>query len=120
MTIGKWKTRLKKLCKDAGTYDKKLDPNIEVLSQIMARLDEMYEQFDEEGRVYIEEHEGKNGAMLKESNQLLIRIERSEEQARNFLSELGLTAKGIKNSEAGNQKGTSKLEQLTLAVEKIS
>ena len=27
MTIGKWKTRLKKLCKDAGTYDKKLDPN---------------------------------------------------------------------------------------------
>lgn len=118
MTKEKWKSRIKKLCKDAGTYEKKLDSTIEILSRILSRLDDMYEQFDVEGRQYIEEHEGKNGSLLKDSNPLVIRIEKHEELAKGFLNDLGLTAKGIKTNGKDNQKkGKSKLAMLMESLE---
>lgn len=118
MTKDKWKSRIKKLCKDAGTYEKKLDITIETLAGIFCRLDDMYEQFDYEGREYIQEHEGKSGAMLRESNPLIVRIEKHEELAKGFLNDLGLNAKGIKsNGQDNGKKGKSKLAMLMESLE---
>lgn len=118
MTREKWKSRIKSLCKSAGTYDKKLDPMIETLARICSRLDDMYEQFDAEGREYIEEHEGKNGALLKDSNPLVIRIEKHEELAKGFLNDLGLSAKAAKtNGKENANKGKSKLALLMESLE---
>lgn len=118
MTKEKWKSRIKKLCKDAGTYEKKLDITIETLSQIFCRLDDLYERFDNEGREYIEEREGKNGSLIKDSNPLIIRIEKHEELAKGFLNDLGLTAKGTKpNAKDNGKKGKSKLAMLMESLE---
>lgn len=111
MTVKKWVSRLKKLCKEAGTYQKWLDPVIEKAAVVLARHDSLLEEFEEGGCVYIEEHEAKNGATLKEPNQLIIRIEKCEDHISRFLGQLGLTVKDAKNSESTNDKTDDEFSQ---------
>lgn len=97
MTAKQWKSRIKKSCVQIGSYNKSFDTTITILADILARRDNMINQYIEEGEEPIVEYTNKAGATNKDKNKLLGAIEKCEEMAIKYLSEMGLTSKGLKS-----------------------
>lgn len=97
MTTKQWKTKLKKACVQAGTYDKVHDITIEECAQILEMRDKALWEFE---HVYdnqvIVTHTNRAGAENLAKNPALTALETLWTQALAHLRDLGLTPKGLK------------------------
>lgn len=97
MTRKQWKTKIKKACNNAGTYNKSFDIAIDTLSGILETRDKAQEKFEAAGSEPIVKHTNKAGATNIVKNPALQVIEACNIQALAYFRDLGLTAKGLKS-----------------------
>lgn len=120
MTKSRWKSRIKKACKDAGTYKNYFDSVIDTLAAILEKRDAAQDEFDalmgsgaKGGRLIIE-HTNKAGATYCEQNPLIRLINDLNRDALAYWKELGLTIaslKRINGSAVRNDREPSTLEK---------
>lgn len=118
MTKQQWKSRIKRACKDVGTYRKPFDAVIDTLAGLLERRDQALEEFDGE---LIVEHTNKNGATNREQNPLIRLINDLNRDALSYWRELGLTPAGLKRINEAAAKGSFKPQTaLEKALAKLS
>lgn len=107
MTEKQWTARIKKCCKEAGTYRKCFDYAIASLGGILQKRDEAEQLFNEQGREYMLRHTNAAGAENSEQNPLVRLINDLNRDALTYWRDLGLTPKGLKaiNEEAVKSEG---------------
>lgn len=91
-----WKTKIKKACVEAGTYQKFFDAIIETLAGIMEMRDNALEKFHASGGNTIVAHTNKGGATNIVKNPALQVVMECEQLALAHWRELGLTPAGYK------------------------
>ena len=96
MDSAKWKRKIKKACRDAGTYRPYFDSVVDTLAGIMELRDSALQQFLESGGAAVVEHTNKNGATNTVKNPALVAVMDCNAQALQYWMQLGLTAKGYK------------------------
>lgn len=97
MTRKQWKTKIKKACTNAGTYNKSFDAAIDTLAGILETRDKTQEKYEAEGGDPVVEHTNKAGATNIVKNPALQIIDNCNIQALAYFRDLGLTAKGLKS-----------------------
>ena len=115
MNRNKWQTKIKKACKDAGTYKPYFDSVIETLAGLLEMRDNAQEQFEKSGGETVVEHTNKGGSTNRVKNPALVVLMDCNAQALNYWKELGLTPAGLKKiNEAAlaNGKKESALEKV--------
>lgn len=96
MTKTQWKNRIKKACRDAGTYQKYFDNLIDTLAGILENRDKAQEWYEESGAKPIVKHTNKAGASNLVKNPALVVIQDCNQQALAYWRDLGLTPMGLK------------------------
>lgn len=96
MTKKQWKTKIKKACLMAGTYQKFFDNVIDTLAGILETRDHAQEMYEESGAVPVVEHTNKGGATNVVKNPSLVIIMECNVQALAYWRDLGLTPAGLK------------------------
>ena len=96
-----WKSRIKKACKAAGTYQPFFDHVIASLAGILELRDRAEEQYIESGSSPIVKHTIRNGAVNIVKNPTLVVIMECNAQALAYWRELGLTSKAYKAMTGG-------------------
>ena len=96
MEAKKWVAKIKKACKDAGTYRQFFDEPIKTLGGILEQRDATLEQYIEEGSKPIIWKEMTNGAMVQVASPHLVLIDTLNKTALTYWRDLGLTPKGLK------------------------
>lgn len=96
MTTIKWKNRIKKACKDAGTYKPFFDDVINTLAEILNKRDAAQEQFELSGANPLIAHTNKAGATNIEQNPAVRLINDLNRDALAYWKELGLTPAGLR------------------------
>lgn len=96
MTKKTWKTRIKKACKEAGTYKPCFDHAIDALSGILERRDSAQEQFDGGGEPLVMEMTNKSGHTNMVKNPLVCILDDLDRTALTYWRDLGLTPAGLK------------------------
>ena len=96
-----WKSRIKKACKAAGTYQPCFDEVIASLAGILEMRDRAEEQYIESGSSPIVKHTIRNGAVNIVKNPTLVVIMECNAQALAYWRELGLTSKAYKAMTGG-------------------
>lgn len=91
-----WKTRIKKACKDAGTYKPYFDYIIDTLSGILARRDEAAEILEAEDEPLIVEQTNKAGFTNQVKNPAYSVWDEMNKTALSYWRDLGLTPAGLK------------------------
>lgn len=106
MTKQRWKTRIKKATKAAGTYQPFFDSVIDTLAGILQMRDDAAEQYQEAGGTPTVEHTNKSGATNIVKNPALQVVMDCNTQALAYWRDLGLTPAGLKriNDEALKSK----------------
>lgn len=117
MTKNRWKSRIKKACKEVGTYRKSFDSVIDTLAGILETRDAALEEYD--GTVIVE-HTNKNGATNMEQNPLLRLINDLNRDALAYWRDLGLTPAGLKRINDSLAKDSRPLTALEQALEKLN
>ena len=112
----KWKTKIVKACKDAGTYKAYFDPVIDTLAGILEKRDAAEQAFIEDGCRIMVKHTNKNGATNLEQNPLIRLINDLNRDALTYWKELGLTAASLKKINEAAIKGSSGLSALDQAL----
>lgn len=105
-----WKTKLRKACKDAGTYKPYFDHVIDTLAEILEKRDEAMDAYNlDEDEKIVTEVKQKTG-MVKVKNPLVAIWEDLNKLALNYWRDLGLTPAGLKklNEEAFLQTSEEK------------
>ena len=104
MEAKKWKSKLKKACIDAGTYDKKFEILIEEAATVLELRDRAYWEFVNvyDGQI-VTTHTNQAGAENLTRNPAVIELENLWGEVRAHLRELGLSPKGFKD--IGNEIG---------------
>lgn len=105
-----WKTKLKKACKEAGTYKPYFDHVIDTLAEILEKRDEAMEAYNmDDDEKIVTEVTQKNGT-VKVKNPLVAIWEDLNKLALNYWRDLGLTPAGLKklNEEAFLQAAEEK------------
>lgn len=97
MTKKQWKTKIKKACTAAGTYQKFFDIAIDTVAGILETRDKAEERYINTGSEPIVKHTNKSGATNIVKNPCLVVIGDCNMQALAYLRDLGLTAKGLKS-----------------------
>lgn len=92
----KWKSKIKKSCKNAGTYQPFFDPVIDTLAGIMEMRDNAQEKFETSGGNTIVKHTNKSGAANIVKNPALVVLMECNAQALAYWRELGLTSRSYK------------------------
>lgn len=118
MTQKRWKTRIKKACREAGTYLPIFDSVIDTLSSILARRDEAIKLFEEDGSRMIVRHTNKAGAENMEQNPLLRMINDLNRDALSYWRDLGLTPAGLKKINESALKG-QQMDALSAALKEL-
>lgn len=91
-----WKTRIRKACKDAGTYKPYFDHVINTLAEVLEKRDEAMEMYnDDPDEKIVIEITNKNG-VAKVKNPLIAIWEDLNKLALNYWRDLGLTPAGLK------------------------
>lgn len=103
-----WKTRIKKACKAAGTYQPFFDTTIDALAGVMEMRDKAQEKFEESGGETVVTYTNKNGNENMVKNPALVVLMECNAQALSFWRELGLTPAGLKKI---NEEGLKVKEQ---------
>lgn len=96
MTKKQWKSRIKKACTEAGTYQKYFDSIIDTLAGILEIRDKAQEKFEESGGNPVVMHTNKAGAANLTKNPALVAIMDCNAQALAYWRDLGLTPMGLK------------------------
>ncbi len=102
MEIKKWKTKIVKAMKEAGTYQPYFEPVILTLAGILEKRDEAEVFYARSGGSPIVKHTNKGGSTNLEQNPALRLINDLNRDALQYWRELGLTPAGLKriNEEA--------------------
>lgn len=95
MTAKKWKKVIKTNMEKVGTYKPAFDKTIETLSAILEHRDEIYEDFQTDGR-YIVKKISDRGAVNEGKNPLFVMWTELNAQALSYWRDLGLTPAGLK------------------------
>ena len=103
-----WRQRIRRACREAGTYKPCFDHMIDSLAGILETRDKAREQFEESGAEAVVEHTNKSGNTNLVKNPALSLILECESQALTFWRELGLTPAGLKRID---DKGFEEKEQ---------
>lgn len=96
MTKARWRNRIKRACKAAGTYQTFFDQVIDTLAGIMEMRDNAQEKFEQSGGNTIVKHTNKAGNTNIVKNPALVVVMDCNMQALAYWRELGLTAKAYK------------------------
>lgn len=114
MEKSKWKTKIVKACKDAGTYQKYFDQVIDTLAGILEKRDDAEMNFEKLGKTTVLKHTNKGGATNVVKNPALVVIMDLNAQALAYWRDLGLTPSGLKrlNSSAIEQKKEISFENI--------
>lgn len=99
-----WKARIRKACKDAGTYRPFFEFTIATLAEIMERRDKSLEQFELSGGQPVVMHTNKAGAANLERNPTLLVAADCEKTALQYWRDLGLTPAGLKRIDENSMK----------------
>lgn len=117
MTQGAWKNKIRKACRDVGTYKKSFDSVINTLAWILQERDKAIEEFDGE---IIVEHTNKSGATNMEQNPVLRMINDLNRDALAYWRDLGLTPAGLKRISDAAAKDMKEASALEKALERLS
>lgn len=91
-----WKSRIKRACETAGTYQPFFDSVIDSLAGIMELRDEAQLKFKESGGNTVVKHTNKNGSTNIVKNPELVVLMDCNAQALAYWRELGLTSRSYK------------------------
>lgn len=91
MTAKAWKTRVKKNCKEAGTYKPCFDSVIDTLSDVLEQRDKAKEQFEKSGGNMVISYTNKGGATNPSKNPFMLAWNDLNTTALAYWRELGLT-----------------------------
>lgn len=91
-----WKSRIKKMCKAAGTLHESFQLTIDTLANILEQRDNVWEEFEEDGKRYVVERVSDRGAVNSAKNPLFVTWCDLNSQALSYWKEMGLTARGLK------------------------
>lgn len=113
-----WKSRIKKACREAGTYKTYFDHVIDTLAGILEKRDEAMEMYDldPDEKIIVQITNSKGTAKVK--NPLIAIWEDLNKLALNYWRDLGLTPAGLKKineesfAKAKGSAGNSLLEML--------
>ena len=119
MDVKQWKTKIRKACREAGTYRTCFDAAIDTLADILARRDEAQELFEESGRAILVEHTNKAGATNIEQNPAIRLINDLNRDALAYWRDLGLTPAGLKKINEAALKEQKKDSALEAALSKL-
>lgn len=112
----KWKTKIEKACKAAGTYKEYFEPVIETLADILERRDAAQKEFIQSGGALMIEHTNKAGASNLVLNPLIRIINDLNRDALTYWKELGLTAASLKKINEAAIKAAPALSALDKAL----
>lgn len=112
MTRKSWKSRIKKCCKNAGTYQPWFDGAIDTLAGILEQRDEATEKYIADGRQPVVIYTNKAGAENTVKNPLLQIILECNAQALAYWKELGLTSKSWKTMGKDDSSAAGSLESV--------
>ena len=116
MEAKKWKTKIKGLCKKAGTYQPYFDQAIDSLAQLLEKRDQAQEAYEESGSVPVLEYTNKAGATNLVKNPCLIAWNDLNTAALAYWRDLGLTPSAYKKTTGGqpgkDEKGSALVEAL--------
>lgn len=121
-TAKTWKSRIRKVTRDAGTYRPYFEPIIGELADILERKDTAKAAYLESGGQPIIEHTNIGGASYLEKNPCLKIIEESEKLALPYWRDLGLTPAGLKKirEEAMKSDGTAETVSFASLLESLT
>lgn len=91
-----WKSRIRKACRAAGTYQQCFDHVIDSLAGIMEMRDNARERFEESGSETVVEHRNKGGEVNIVKNPAVAVVMECDALALAYWKELGLTSKAYK------------------------
>jgi hypothetical protein len=102
----KWKNKIKKACRNAGTYQPYFDHVIDSLASILEKRDEAEAQYIESGSLPVVEYTNKGGATNMSKNPALVLWDELNKSALAYWRDLGLTPAGLKklNEDALKEK----------------
>lgn len=112
----KWKAKIVKACKAAGTYKEYFDPVVSTLAEILEKRDAAQKEFIESGARFMIEYTNKAGATNYVQNPLIRVINDLNRDALTYWKELGLTAASLKKINESAIKGSSELSALDKAL----
>ena len=112
----KWKAKIVKACKAAGTYKDYFDPVVSTLAEILDKRDAAQKEFIESGARIMIEYTNKAGATNYVQNPLIRLINDLNRDALTYWKELGLTAASLKKINESAIKGSSELSALDKAL----
>lgn len=92
----KWKNKIKKASRDAGTYQPYFDHVIDTLASILEKRDEAEAQYIESGSCPLIEYTNKGGATNFVKNPALVLWDDLNKSALAYWRDLGLTPAGLK------------------------
>lgn len=92
----KWKNKIKKACREAGTYQPYFDHAIDTLAAIMEKRDETEAAYIESGSQPVVEHTNQGGATNIAKNPALVLWDELNKSALAYWRDLGLTPAGLK------------------------
>ncbi len=91
-----WKERIRKACKEAGTYQNYFDNVIDTLSGILETRDNVEQKYIESGAEPVVEYTNKTGRTNRIKNPLLSTYDEMNKTALMYWKELGLTPSAYK------------------------
>lgn len=112
----RWKAKIIKACRAAGTYKEYFDPVINTLAEILEKRDAAQQEFMESGARIMIEYTNKFGATNHVQNPLVRVINDLNRDALTYWKELGLTAASLKKINESAIKGSSELSPLDKAL----
>lgn len=112
----KWKAKITKACKSAGTYKEYFEPVICTLAEILEKRDAAQAEFRERGSRIMIEYTNKFGATNLVQNPLVRVINDLNRDALTYWKELGLTAASLKKINEAAIKGSPELSALDKAL----
>ena len=119
MEAKKWKTKIVKAMKDAGTYQPYFESVILTLAGILEKRDEAEVFYIRSGGSPIVKHTNKGGSTNLEQNPALRLINDLNRDALQYWRELGLTPAGLKRINEEAVKGGQKKSPLDELLERL-
>ena len=110
-----WKRRIKKACREAGTYEPFFDLIIDQLAEILETKDAAVELYAQSGGAPVVAYTNKGGHTNLRKNPALAVINECNQQALAYWRDLGLTPSGFKklgNDMTVNIKREPSLEEI--------
>lgn len=116
MEAKKWKTKIRGLCKKAGTYEPYFDQAIDSLAQLLEKRDQAQEMYEANGSEPIIKHTNSHGETNLAKNPALQLWNDLNTSALAYWRDLGLTPSAYKKATGGqpgkDEKGSALVEAL--------